>query len=115
MKWISLHIGGQKWRVDLVKPNSKYLSGCDGITHLDKCRIYLDSSNERPALDDTLIHELLHASFSVSGAAHALQELGGGDQEKVSAAEETIVRCLTPIWHRILVDLGFKFPKGPAE
>jgi Zn-dependent peptidase ImmA (M78 family) len=120
MKWLSIRVGGQKWGVYLVKGNSRHFGTdeneeVDGVTYVDRCRIYVSSSLEPPVRDDTLLHELLHASFHVSGAQHALHEAVGGDAEKTDALEERVIRCLTPVLHRLLVDLGFRFPKGPNE
>lgn len=120
MKWLSLHIGGQEWGVYRVKGTSKLLGGhdecaCDGITYLDKCRVYLSKDVSDGVLEDTLVHELFHASLYVSGAANVLNDLCKGDAKKFERAEEQIVRCLTPVWHRLLKDLGFRFPKGPTE
>ncbi len=107
MKWLALHIGGQKWGVYLVNPGSKRLAAepdetVHGITYLDECRIYLARGQSSEALEDTLLHELLHAMMQVSGAAH---EIGDADKE------EKVVRDLTPMLHRLLKDLGYRFPK----
>ncbi len=119
MKWLSLHVGGQRWGIYLVKAASRLLGGadaqCDGITYVDQCRIYLSKDVERPALEDTLLHELLHAIFYVSGAGNVLNDLCKGNPDKFERAEEQIVRSLTPVLHRLLKDLGCRFPKGPTE
>ena len=90
----------------MVNPGHRRLLDVDervyGIAYPDECRIYLARNQSESSLEDSLIHELLHAAFAVSGAGHAI-----GDAVK----EETIVRALTPVWHRLLLDLGFRFPK----
>ncbi len=107
MKWLALHIGGQKWGVYIVSPRSKWLQDegdpCKGLTHCDDCRIYISSELSEPARDEILVHELLHAVLHVSGGSHAV-----GNKKK----EEDLVRDVTPLLHRILVDLGFRFPRG---
>lgn len=105
-RWLALHVGGQKWSIYLVSPKSKYLlsegESCQGICEFKTCKIYLDRSLSDPVLEDTLIHELLHASLYVSG--------GDDAYNKSAKIEEHIVRALTPCWHRILKDLGLRFP-----
>jgi hypothetical protein len=36
-------------------------------------------------------------------------------EKERDALEERIVRARTPVWHALLKDLGFRFPKGPNE
>ncbi len=107
MRWLDLKIGGQKWGVYLVNKGHKRLQDEDehvfGVTYPEECRIYLARGQSEQALEDTLLHELLHASFEVSGAAYDV-----GDSVK----EERIVRGLTPVLHRLLKDLGLRFPKA---
>lgn len=50
------------------------------------------------------MHELLHAALFVSGA----QAIYG----RADSTEEKAVTALTPCLHRLLKDLGFRFPKG---
>ncbi len=111
MKWLDLRVGGTRWAVYLVAANSKYLRDDDGDqvkgqTHFDECRIYITNAASEPARDELLLHELLHAVFHGTGASHSI---GDGDKE------EAIVRDLTPTLHRLLVDLGFRFPKGMSQ
>lgn len=112
MKWLALHIGGQKWGVWLVSPRSKYLRDdagdtCHGRCVFDQCRIYIDRTQDEQAREDTLLHELLHAALFVSGADAAYG--------KSISVEEKIVGPFVPVWHRLLKDLGFRFPKGPEK
>lgn len=109
MKWLALHVGGQKWSVYLVSPKSRRLLRDDGTYALahcfyDECRIYISRTLDEGAREDTLLHELLHALLFVSGADKAY----GGDAEK----DEDLVGALTPMLHRLLKDLGFRFPAG---
>ncbi len=111
MKWLDLRIGGQKWGIYLVGPRSKWLRDddgdyCKGLAHLDDCRIYVTNEASAEARDELLLHELLHAVLQVSGGSHAI-----GSKTK----EELLVRDVTPLLHRLLVDLGFRFPKGTAS
>lgn len=112
MKWLALHIGGQKWGVYLVSPHSKHLvdhttpvladersiGRCDFL----RCRIYISNDVDEQVREDTLIHELLHAIIHVGGV-HAC---------KSSSAEEKLVIAMAPLLHRLVKDLGFRFPKG---
>jgi Zn-dependent peptidase ImmA (M78 family) len=105
VKWLDVRIGGQRWGVYLVGERSKRLEGCKGQAFFDECRIYISNQVSDEARDELLLHELFHALFRVTGAAHTID-----DEEK----EEAIVRDVTPTMHRLLVDLGFRFPKGTA-
>lgn len=109
MKWLSLHVGGQKWSVFVVSPRSKYLANDDGgfdvgKCHYNLCRITLSKDLDQGAREDTLLHELLHALLFVTGAERAY----GGDPKK----DEMLVSALTPTLHRLLKDLGFRFPNA---
>ena len=114
MKWLDLHIGGQRWGVYLVPPRSKLLADTTtgvradersvGRCDFDRCRIYVAKDIDQQAREDTLLHELLHALLHVCGA----------DACRSTAAEERLVISLTPLLHRLLKDLGFRFPKGTA-
>jgi hypothetical protein len=108
VKWLELSIGGQRWKVYLVGPKSKHLMGPEGTRvgtcDYEHCRIYISKSVGEDAREDALLHELLHAALYVSGAEAAY----GGDAVK----DEQIVGALTPCLHRVLKDLGFRFPRG---
>lgn len=108
MKWLALFLGGQKWSVYLVSPNSKHLileggERCHGRCFYDTCRIYISKALDEGAREDALLHELLHALLYVSGAEKAYS----GDPKK----DEDLVGALTPMLHRLLKDLGFRFPR----
>lgn len=110
MKWLAIHVGGQKYRVDVVRRKHPELEGADGVTDHDKCRIFVASEQEEQAREDTLLHELLHAAMYVSGAYSVLEGACSGTD--AHETEERMVRALTPCLHRVLKDLGFRFPKG---
>jgi hypothetical protein len=119
MKWFDVHVGGQKWRVELVKKSHPNLeSGPEervyGATREDKCRIYIAKEQDEQTREDTLLHELLHAVFSVAGCTQELANVVEGADMAVDL-EETMVKSITPILHRLLKDLGFRFPKGPGQ
>lgn len=113
MKWLQLHVGGQKWSVHLVKPHVKALEGAAGITYPERCQIYISSALDPAARDDTLLHELLHAALYVSGGCNVFAASCKSGQ--ADNAEEQVVLGLAPMLHRVLKDLGFRFPKGPTE
>jgi hypothetical protein len=97
--------------VFLVSPKSKHLvdevDGCPlmGRCDYERSRIYISKALDDSAREDTLWHELLHALLHVTGADRAYR---GGHK-----ADEHIVGALTPVMHRLLKDLGFRFPRGP--
>jgi hypothetical protein len=111
VKWLSLYIGGQKWSVHLVSPKSKHLiidgEARFGSCDYSQCRIYIASDLDKSAREDALLHELLHALLCVSGA-----EAAYGKSAKL---EEQLVSALSPMLHRLLQDLGFRFPRGLYE
>ena len=114
MRWLTCHIGGQRWRVELVSASNPNLlhdgERCHGVCLFDKCRIYISRDLDEQAREDTLLHELLHAALLVSGARNALRE-AVAEVDRYEAVEEGTVRALTPVLHRLLKDLGFRFPK----
>lgn len=109
MKWLATFVGGQRWSVYLVSPNSKHLlvdgeykaGTCDYV----RCRINIANDLDEQAREDTLLHEFIHALLYVTGA----QKAYGNSYE----AEELLVSAITPSMHRLLKDLGFRFPRGP--
>jgi hypothetical protein len=113
MKWLALRVGGQRIGVYLVRPTHPKLEGCDGIYHPTESKVYISNALEESVREDTLFHELDHVVNDVSGANHALSAVVA--PSKLESTEESIVRCRTPIWHRLLKDLGFCFPKGPSQ
>lgn len=118
MKWLALHVGGQKWGVYLVSPGSALLRDHTTVTGPDerpvgrcdfpRCRIYIAKDIDEQAREDTLLHELMHALVHVCGA-------GSAGCFKSTKAEERYVIAVTPLLHRLLKDLGFRFPKGLAS
>lgn len=116
MKWLSVHVGGQKWRVDLVRGKHARLTHdgrrCHGVTLYDEGKIYISREQSETALEDTLLHEILHAAFYVSRVHHTIHELcDGGDPGLAEKVEEKMVESLVLVLHPLLKDLGFKFPK----
>ncbi len=107
--WLRLHVGGQLWSVYLIE-RGKYLGASDsGACCPNQCSIYVRKSLSDSSRDDTLLHELLHSVLFVSGGSRELYELCG---DAAPAVEERIVGAMTPILHKILLDLGFQFPRA---
>ncbi len=114
MKWLALRIGGQRWGVYLVSPKSKHLvyddnDPCTGMCDYDSQRIYISSALDDSARSDVLLHELLHALMHVVGAQRIFDSSGSVEEK-----DEALVSALTPCLHRLLADLGFRFPRGTA-
>jgi hypothetical protein len=107
-------LGGRRWEVRLVPRGSKWLEGdqdeyeIDGRTHPSDGVIAIAKDLSPSAREETLVHEILHAAMQTGGGSHVLQLKCKGDHEE---AEELLVRCLTPILHRLLIDWGVKLPK----
>jgi hypothetical protein len=118
VKWFTVHVGGQKWRVDLVRGKHPVFDGDErtyGITQPEKGRIYIAKEQGEQALEDTVLHELLHAVFTVSNAGNIIAnavETKTADPDR--DIEEDVVHAMVPTLHRLLKDLGFKFPKPPG-
>lgn len=118
MKWLSAPVGGQNWRVDLVRKKHPIFEGdnCFGITIRDKCRVYIAKEFEEPIRESTAVHELFgHVAFRVSGASQIIFELCNNDEEKAEKAEEDIVSRLELVWYPLFLHFGFRFPKGIVE
>lgn len=108
-RWFPLHLGGQRWTVYLVPAKSKFLVDDDSGDRLlgrcvyEQCKIYISKDLDEGSREDTLLHELLHALLHVTGA----EKVYGCDAKK----DELLVTALTPVMHRLLKDLGFRFPR----
>lgn len=57
-----------------------------GLTSVNQCRIWVDDNQSKSQIQDTLLHEILHAVFDTCGISVDLDH----------AAEERIVRVLAP-------------------
>jgi len=119
MKWFAPRVGGQRWRVHLVPRSDPRMqeddgSTLDGHTIPEECLILIADDLCVEAREETLVHELDHAINIVSGARHEMELTCRGAKEKAEH-EERVVRARTPVWHRLLKDLGFRFPKGPGK
>lgn len=113
MRWLTVHVGGQKWTVDLVRGKHPKLAhdgnDCFGRTVYDECKIYVAKEQSEPSREDTLLHELLHAALYVSRGHNVIHEVCG-DEELAEKTEERIVEGLVLVLHPLLKELGFKFP-----
>lgn len=115
-KWQSFYIGGQKWTAYLVAPTNPDLQPETpgdkpyvGRCLFDKCVIKISRELGDQAREDTLIHEILHVLIRSSGMWDVLEEAVG--ENVAGRAEETFVSVGTPLLHRLLTDLGFRFPR----
>ncbi len=104
--WLRLSIGGKRWGIYLVSEAHRRLRGdpdetVHAICYHDECRIYV-ARGPQEVVEELILHEIEHALYRESGASYEV-----ADEEK----EERIVRDITPLRHRVLRDLGFRFPK----
>ena len=114
MRWFAPRIGGQKWRVDLVRPKHPAFGGDNvhGMTLHDKCQVYIATGYEEDTLSSTAVHEVFgHASFHVAGVSQIIIDLCGGDEAKAETVEEEMIRRLELVWYPMFRELGFRFPK----
>lgn len=123
MEWLDLKVGGQRVTVHLVKPGDPRLQGNDyGCCDFVGARIYIANNLAPGVREDTLFHELDHYVDEVCGASRCLLKAVQAPRKRGDAAvaaltelDEDIRLARTPVWHRLLKDLGFVFPKGPTE
>jgi hypothetical protein len=113
VKWLTLNLGGQRWAVHVLRDGAKALEGAQGVTDVDTARIYVSRDLAPDVFEDTFLHELLHAVLYVSGGTQALE--ANCRAGRANDTEEQVIRCVVPVLHRLLKDLGFEFPKGPYE
>ena len=109
MRWFTLPVGGRKIALHVVRDGHPKLEGNNGMYIPDDGVIYLNGDLEPTAFEDTFLHEVEHAVNDVSGANNVLAILAEGAAR--DEAEEQMVRCRTTVWHKLLTDLGFQFPK----
>lgn len=100
--WLTLDIGGQKWRVSILgadeAPPPEMLGKegvCEGVCLHEEGMIYIREMPSKPRMYDALIHELLHAVIDTSGIGTLLSNnMKRGS--KWDELEEQLVRILTP-------------------
>ncbi len=83
----------------------------DGCAIHEDCLILIADDLSPEVREETFLHELEHAINAVSGAKHEMGLRFRSDKARIEH-EERIVRARTPLLHRVLKDLGFRFPKG---
>jgi hypothetical protein len=122
MKWLDLRVGSHRVAVHLVKPTDPKLEDNLALYDHDNAAIYISSALEASVRNEKLFHELDHSVNEVSGANLSLRNAvkaprkrGPGIDSACVELEEALVRARAAIWPRLLQDLGFVFPKGPAE
>lgn len=122
MLWLDLRIGGQRVTLHLVPPNDPRLDDGYALCDFEQGRIYLANNLAPTVLEDAVFHELDHYVDEVSGGKRALLKAVQAPRKRGEAAIEAAVdldedmrRARTPIWHRLLKDLGFVFPRGPNQ
>lgn len=111
------YIGGTEWRVQIVPRTDPRMIDDDGSTlegHCinEECLVLIAEDLSTEAREEVFVHEVFeHAINIVSGAKH---EMGLRFRSEKTRAEheERIVRARTPHLHRVLKDLGFRFPRG---
>lgn len=115
MKWLDLRIAGEKWRIHLVSPTSKFLEGgkYEGRCYFDTRMIYLSREGSEDAIASRLLHELRHVMNRINGFWEVLENALG--EKEAGRVEEALVMVETPHWFMLLKDLGFRFPKGTAS
>lgn len=123
LKWLAgLNVGSQKIDVHLVPPDDARLEGNYALYDIAASRIWIANNLSPSNRNEKLFHELDHAVNEVSGANRLLEDVVKASRKRGAAAdasflalEENLVRARAALWPRLLQDLGFVFPKGPAE
>lgn len=108
------HIGGQEWRVQFVPCTDPRLEGgsLEGCAIFEDCLVLIRDDLSMEAREEVFVHEVFeHVINHVSGAGHEMGLRFRGEKAR-EEHEERIVRARTPHLHRVLKDLGFRFPKG---
>lgn len=105
--WLRVRIGGQRWKIFLVSPRSKFLidengDRLDGLCEYDTCRIFINRDLSEDVFHDTLLHELMHAILHVSGATKFYK-----DSHK---KDECVCGSVAPYLHSVLNEMGVKLP-----
>ena len=109
-------IGGTEWRVEVVPRSDPRLvedgEKLDGRCTPEQCLVLIADDLSSEAREELFVHEALeHAINHISGARHEMG-LRCRSAKAADEHEERIVRARTPLLHRLLKDLGFRFPKG---
>lgn len=85
---------------------------CEGCAIFEDCLVLLADDLGPEAREEVFVHEVFeHVINRVSGARHEMG-LRLRSEKARDEHEERIVRARTPLIHRVLKDLGFRFPKG---
>lgn len=81
---------GQRWRVKVVPDLKDSDESCDGLTHYEDRLIEVNADLPVPEQYQVLFHELMHASFGITGTSCLIK----GDGETRKDNEEVIIRSL---------------------
>lgn len=73
------------------------LDGHDGYYLYAERKIFIDANLDKDATLDTLVHEMAHAWFDLSGLRHWLQEATRLKGEAYDTFEEQFIRFQTPL------------------
>lgn len=107
MIWFHAMIGGQRWTVELVPRTHPLLApDLDGLTIRDSCRVLIADHLSESLTQSTLVHELLD---------HAVNFASGAHMHFAGESEEAAVSRREPLLHRLLLDMGFRFPRMPRR
>lgn len=71
---------------------------CFGSTHNNEQKIFLEPKRKRQKIEQTLIHEVLHACAFVSGLSY---RFGRKDE---APSEEDVVRELSMVFYQVMKD-----------
>jgi hypothetical protein len=109
----------RRWKVFLAtphllnkvwpRPNKRTLNGIAGITLTNDRHILIDAAPPRHEQDETLLHEVMHATFT-----------GHNDNAAKAArvsheAEERAIAAFSPRLFPILKRKGLRWPARPAS
>ncbi len=115
-KWFEVPIAGQRQTVFLGDETDPELGQCEGITNDAQLYVVINGTYADDKIDEIALHELLHVAINLSGAKFLVPKQLKLSAAKWYAAEETLVRTITPVLLACLKECArFKLPPKPRK
>ena len=95
--WLAIDVNGLAYQVVLCDKDAPILEGGEGMTDYTEGVIWLQATENKSRLRDTLVHEILHACFEASGASYLLaSHLRKRARAEPGEVEEQLIRTIAP-------------------